>query len=86
MIKYDCGCEYENESQVVAKILFKGIMEVPLPENFNLTCACGSDIDMDTHLYTCSDCGQVFGVTPCNNADITKVVSIPKDVYNTLVD
>lgn len=85
MIKYDCGCEYENEAQVVAKILSKGIMDMPLPEAFPITCACGKELIMDTHLYTCDVCGQVFGVTPCNNTNQDKIVSIPKDVYEALV-
>lgn len=84
MIKYDCGCEYNNETEVVAKIIFKGVGENTLPESFEINCSCGTNLEMTTHLFECESCGSVYGVTPCNNTNITKVVKATKEEFAVL--
>lgn len=82
MIKYDCGCEYENELQVVEKVLSKGFETRKLAQTFNLICECKTDVVMENNIAHCPNCQRIFAITPCNENDITKVVSVPKEYLN----
>ncbi len=71
-----CNCTFDSNQAVIDKVRSKEMHDAPLPNPFNIKCECGSEIVMDTHVYTCNNCASVYGVTPCHADDINSVVVV----------
>ncbi|MBN1957718.1 MAG: hypothetical protein JXQ81_07590 [Desulfuromonadales bacterium] len=65
-----CNGRFENGSLIVNKLRQMGFSSMLMPTPLKLTCeACEATFTMHTMESSCSNCGMVYGVTPCHATD-----------------
>ncbi len=71
-----CNCSVSTAEEVVNKVKMKGVDTALMDQAYTLECSCGAEVEMQTHLTTCSSCGNIFAVTPCQSDNIENVVML----------
>lgn len=62
-----CTGSFDSGKEIIDKIRMMGFNRREMPSSVNIECVeCRNDFVM-THLETkCSNCGMVYGITPCS--------------------
>jgi rRNA maturation endonuclease Nob1 len=69
-----CDGSFGGGEQVVDKLRKMGFSGMVMPVEVQLVCeGCGAAFQMKTLEDRCSQCGMVYGVTPCHAADPSSV-------------
>lgn len=66
-------CVFETEQAVVDKVREMGFENKEAEVTHQITCDCGEVFEMKTCLVTCSNCKQVYAVTPCHSNDFSAI-------------
>lgn len=65
-----CNGNFATGREIVRKLRAMGFSAMALPQPLRLTCeACGQVFVMQTCEDRCSQCGLIYGVTPCHAQD-----------------
>jgi len=70
-----CNGRFDNGAMTVNKLRQMGFSGYPMPEATEITCSyCGEVFIMKTMEDRCTDCGMVYGVTPCHASDPASIL------------
>jgi len=71
-------CELETSQAVVNVVKEKGFSNDKLDHPFEIACACGNKLTMNTFLVECDKCGSIYAITPCHQNEHEFLVVVPK--------